>query len=40
MLAASNSVEQHIYCNEKQTPEMITSYAPKTLGWNAEQEKI
>ncbi len=31
MLAKSNSVEQHIYFNNKQEPEKISHYAPKSM---------
>ena len=40
MLAASNSVEQHVYYNDSQTPEKIQSYANPTMGWTAEQESL
>ena len=40
MLAASNSVEQHVYYNEAQNPEKIQSYANPTIGWSAEQESL
>ena len=40
LLAASNSVEQHVYYNDSQTPEKIQSYANPTMGWTAEQESL
>ena len=40
MLAASNSVEQHVYYNDSQAPEKIQSYANPTMGWTAEQESL
>lgn len=38
-LAATNSVEQHVYYNHQQAPEKIQSYAKKTGGFQAEQER-
>lgn len=39
-LAASNSVEQHVYYDRNTAPEKIQSYAPKTMGWTAEKESL
>ena len=40
MLAKSNSVEQHIYYNDKQEPEKISHYAPQSMALLAEQENM
>ena len=31
LLAKNNSVEQHIYYNDKQEPEKISHYAPQSM---------
>lgn len=40
MLAKSNSVEQHIYYNDKQQPEKISHFAPQSMALLAEQEAM
>ena len=40
MLAKSNSVEQHIYYNDKQEPEKISHFAPQSMALLAEQENM
>ena len=38
MLAKNNSVEQHIYYNDRQEPEKISHFAPMSMALLAEQE--
>mgnify|MGYP001267218587 CR=1 FL=1 len=40
MLAKSNSVEQHIYYNDKQAPEKMSHFAPQSMNDLAEQENM